>query len=139
MISYLQLMRNVRMLLVYLPALFFEPEVPQFSQSLKVCAHSCRNIIQTFGKNRSERRLFHLQPNGPRLIFQSTLMCLYESWHSKAFAGAEQRSTEQKVGSDVPMSDIINTAIDLLELQIYDYSTTDPGGLQGQIWTSSEM
>ncbi len=137
-IPYLQLMCNVCIFLIHLPALTFEPDVPQFSQSLKVCAGVCRNIINTFGKNRSERRLFHLQPNGPRLIFQAALMCLYESWHSKAFAGAEERSTQQKVSSDIPMSDIVNAAIDLLELQICDYSATDPSGLQGEGWTSSE-
>ena len=138
-IPYLQLMCNVCMFLIHLPALTFEPEVPQFSRSLTVCADSCRNIINIFGKNRSERRLFHLQPNGPRLIFQAALMCFYESWHAKAVAGAEQRSTQKKVSSDVPMTIIINTAIDLLELQICDYSATDPCGLQGQSCTSSEM
>ena len=138
-IPYLQLMWNVCMLLVHLPALTFEPKVPQFSQSLKVCAHSSRNIINTFGKHRSERRLFHLQPNGARLIFQSALMCLYESWHSTASAGVEQRSTEQRVDLDVPLRDIISTAIDLLELQICDYSATNADGREGQNWTSSEI
>jgi hypothetical protein len=37
------------------------------------------------------------------------------------------------------MSDIINTAIDLLELQICDYTTVNPDGQQRQSWTSSKM
>jgi hypothetical protein len=136
---YLQLMSNVCMFLIHLPALTFDPEVPQFPQSLNACVHACRNIIEIFSTNNHERRLFYLQPNGARLTFQSAMLCLYDSWQTNAGQQPDYRKSEQGIRPDVALNNTINSAIALLKLQISECLKTDLSGLQGQSWSSSDI
>jgi hypothetical protein len=126
------------MFLIHLPALTFDPNIPQFSQSLEACVHSSRNIIDILNKNRSERRLFYLQPNGARLIFQSALMCLYESWLAKS-SKEQKHASEQNVNQEGFLIDKINCATALLQMQATECLKTDLSGLEGQSWMSSEI
>lgn len=136
----LKLMSNVCMLLIHLPALTFDPEVPQFSHSLKACVLACRNTIEIFNNNnKDERRLFYLQPNGARLVFQSALTWLYDSWHRGVGSELETETNEQNAHPDVALNDLINAAVGLLEMQASECLEADLGGLQGQSWKPSDI
>jgi hypothetical protein len=138
-IPHLHLMSNFCMFLIHLPALTFNPEVPRFSQSLKAYVHACRSIIEMLSTHRQERRLFYLQPNGARLIFQSAILCLYEYWHAKTSKESEHSMGEQDGYPGAVLNDIIGSAISLLELQSSEYLKTDLGGLQEQDSASPEI
>lgn len=132
-VPYLQIMGSLAMLLVHQPALSFGPEYLQFQKSLAACVRSCMNMISIFDKNKNERRLFYLQPNAARLIFQSTLMCLYHCWHFKtSFISSEESHTE------VPINHVVDTAIGLLELEVSECSRTNLGEATTQSSSAQE-
>lgn len=98
--------------LLHLPILTFPPHTQAFKTSLRGCASACRDIITLFSTHKTERRLFYLQPNGTRLLFQSALMCLFESWH------------DNPPDLNISPQQIVGTVIELLELQKLDWETS---------------
>jgi hypothetical protein len=122
-VPYLQLMSNVAMLMIHQPALTFGPEFPQFKKSLVACTRSCMQIVILLDSNKSERRISYLQPSAARLIFQSALMCLYNTWHDLS-ANPNEKPTEDQTPFSVPMKQMIDTATGLLELHRSEWATT---------------
>jgi len=115
-ISFLQILSNVTMILIHQPALTFGPGAPQFRSSLSISMQSYINIMKVYGKNKAERRLFYLHPNGARISFQGALMSFYYYWHSSLFA-----LDDEKI--DMQLHNVISSTIELLKLQIAEYTS----------------
>ena len=121
-IPYLQIMSNLAMILIHQPALTFGPGSSQFRSSLSISLQSYMNILKVYDRNKSERRLFYLHPNGARIVFQGALMSFYYHWHSEPLAPDHETSTEHETKPDMPLRDVIGTTIDLLKLQLAEYT-----------------
>lgn len=125
---HLHVMGCFSMLLIHQPGLTFDEHVPQFDKSLAISLQSALAILSTLERSQLDKRLFYLQPNIIRMVFQSALVCLLHAWRHKTDVLA---SSELALGSsgtpteERPLSSAIETAVGLLESLVSQSSLTD--------------
>lgn len=120
--SFLGLINHFTMLLIHQPGLTMDENSEQVCKSMSVSLESALSILQALTKAQRERRLMYLQPNATRMAFQSALMCLYYTWHSKttdfgAFSSPERQS--------LSLESAIDLACSLLNLHRCDIAPKD--------------
>ena len=127
---WLSLLAQFTSVLIHRPALTFDPEEPQFSESLDVCVESATQIIACFHNGSGHHLLPQMWPSGYHLVFQSALMLLYNCWVRGPQDASTSQSSMNLATSLNPMK-LVGTAIELLNPQptTADNIASTPGNL----------